>query len=244
MRPGVPPPPIPDRPATALDVGLEYFATLADGSHIDNPRYLREAEEVLAKRQRKLQSKRRGGKNRRRAKLLVAKAHRRIRNKRLDFHHQEARKIVDRHGALGIEGLRIKNIVRRPRPRLDVAQTEAAGQPVYAANGAHAKSGLNKAISDAGWGQFLTILTRKAEEAGVVVVVVNPAGTSQVCSGCGRTVPKTLSDRWHTCPYEDCGLALQRDHNSARDILNRAGLADPLRGYPVAVAPAAESHRL
>jgi putative transposase len=239
MRPGVPPPPIPDRPATALDVGLEYFATLADGSHIDNPRYLREAEEVLAKRQRKLQSKRRGGKNRRRAKLLVAKAHRRIRNKRLDFHHQEARKIVDRHGALGIEGLRIKNIVRRPRPRLDVAQTEAAGQPVYAANGAHAKSGLNKAISDAGWGQFLTILTRKAEEAGVVVVVVNPAGTSQVCSGCGRTVPKTLSDRWHTCPYEDCGLALQRDHNSARDILNRAGLA-----RAVASAPAAESHRL
>jgi len=59
----------------------------------------------------------------------------------------------------------------------------------------------------------------------VVVVVVNPAGTLQVCSGCGRSVPKTLSDRWHTCPHEDCGLSLQRDHNSAREILNRAGLA-------------------
>ena len=85
--------------------------------------------------------------------------------------------------------------------------------------------GLAKSISDAGWAQFITILTTKAEEAGLVVVVVNPAGTSQVCSGCGRMVPKTLSDRWHTCPYEDCGLSLQRDHNSARALLNRKGFA-------------------
>jgi len=207
----VPQPDVPNRPATAIDVGLEYFATLADGSHIDNPRYLREAEEIVARRQRRLQTKKRGSKNRRRAKLLVAKAHRRIRNKRQNFHHQEARTLVDRHGALAIEGLHIKNMVRNPC--------------------------LAKSISDAGWNQFLTILTTKAEEAGLVVVVVNPAGTSQVCSGCGRAVPKTLSDRWHTCPYEDCGLSLQRDHNSARALLNRAGLA-----RAVAFAPAAESH--
>ena len=98
---------------------------------------------------------------------------------------------------------------------------------------------LAKSIADAGWNQFVTILTTKAEEAGLVVVVVNPAGTSQVCSGCRRPVPKTLSDRWHTCPYADCGLSLQRDHNSAREILNRAGLA-----RAVAIAPVAESHRL
>src|SRR5919199_4603334 len=206
----VPPPQPPERPATAIDVGLEHFATLADGSHIDNPRFLREAEEALARRQRRLQTKRRGSKNRRRARLRVAKAHRRIRNKRLDFHHQEARKIVDRHGAIAVEGLRVANMVRNPH--------------------------LSKSIADAGWNQFLTILAHKAEEAGVVIVVVDPAGTSQVCSGCGRSVPKTLSDRWHTCPYEDCGLSLQRDHNSARELLNRAGLA-----RAVAVAPAAES---
>src|SRR2546421_8863613 len=110
----VPQPDVPNRPATAIDVGLEYFATLADGSHIDNPRYLREAEEIVARRQRTLQTKKRGSKNRRRAKMLVAKAHRRIRSKRQNFHHQEARKIVDTHGALAIEGLRIKNMVRNP----------------------------------------------------------------------------------------------------------------------------------
>jgi transposase len=91
-------------------------------------------------------------------------------------------------------------------------------------------------FSDAGWNPFLTILAHKAEEAGVVVVVVNPAGTSQVCSRCGRSVPKELSDRWHICPYEECGLSLQRDHNSARAILHRAGLA-----RAVAYVPAAES---
>jgi putative transposase len=210
----VPQPEAPDRPATAIDVGLEYFATLADGSHIDNPRYFREAEEVLARRQRSRDRKKRGSKNRRRANLLVAKAHRRIRNKRLNFHHEKARKIVNRYGALAVEGLRVKNMVHNPH--------------------------LSKSIADAGWSQFLTILTTKAEEAGLVVVVVNPAGTSQVCSGCGRLVPKTLSDRWHTCPYEDCGLSLQRDHNSACELLNRSGLGDPLRGYPVACVPAAE----
>jgi putative transposase len=209
----VPRPATPQRPATGIDVGLEYFATLADGSHIANPRYLREAEEALGRRQRRLQTKRHGSKNRRRAKILVAKAHRRIRNKRANFHHQEARKIVDAHGAIAIEGLRVGNMVRNPH--------------------------LAKSISDAGWNQFLTILTIKAEEAGLVVVVVNPAGTSQVCSGCGRSVPKTLSERWHTCPYEDCGLCVQRDHNSAREILHRAGLA-----RAVAVVPAAESQVL
>jgi putative transposase len=194
-------------------VGLEYFATLADGGHTDNPRYFREAEDLLGRRQRRRDRKKRGSKNRRRANLLVAKAHRHIRNKRLDFHHQQARKIVDRHGAIAVEGLRINNMVRN--------------------------HSLAKSISDAGWNQFVTILTTKAEEAGLVVVVVNPAGTSQVCSGCRRPVPKTLSDRCHTCPYEECGLSLQRDHNSAREILNRAGLA-----RAVASAPAAESHRL
>jgi putative transposase len=148
----VPQPVPPNRPATALDVGLEYFATLTDGSHIANPRYLREAEEAPGRRQRRLQTKRRGSRNRRRAKVLVARAHRRIRNKRLDFHHQEARKIAARHGANAVGGLRIKNMVRNPQ--------------------------LAKSISDAGWNQFLTILTIKAEEAGLVVVVVNPAGTS------------------------------------------------------------------
>jgi putative transposase len=120
---------------------------------------------------------------------------------------------VSGHGAIAVESLRVANMVRNPS--------------------------LAKSISNAGWNQFLAILSAKAEEAGLLVMVVNPAGTSQECSGCRRSVPKVLSVRWHTCPYEDCGLSLGRDHSSARAILNRAGLA-----RAVASAPAAESHGL
>jgi putative transposase len=208
----------PDRPAVGIDVGLEHFATLSTGEHIPNPRHFRHAAELLARRQQALARKKRGSRNRRRAKLLVARAHRKVRDRRRDFHHKTARQIVRSHGAIAVEGLRVANMVRHPA--------------------------LAKSISDVGWNQFLTILSAKAEEAGLLVVVVHPAGTSQLCSGCGRAVPKDLSVRWHTCPYGDCGLSLHRDHNAALTILSRAGLADPLRGYPVAVAPAAESHRL
>jgi putative transposase len=76
---------------------------------------------------------------------------------------------------------------------------------------------LAKSISDAGWGGFLSILTFKAASAGKRVQAVNPAFTSQACSGCGVIVQKGLSVRWHTCP--DCDTSLHRDHNAALNIL-------------------------
>ncbi|MEB3278057.1 MAG: transposase [Lyngbya sp.] len=65
-------------------------------------------------------------------------------------------------------------------------------------------------------GQFLQILSIKAERAGLLAIAVNPNGTSQDCSGCGTKVPKTLKDRLHACP--ECGLTLDRDHNAAINI--------------------------
>ncbi len=81
---------------------------------------------------------------------------------------------------------------------------------------------LAKSISDAGWAVFLTILSFKAACAGRSLIAVNPAFTSQICSGCGVVVQKGLSVRWHECP--ECGMSLHRDHNAARNI-ERAGQA-------------------
>lgn len=89
-------------------------------------------------------------------------------------------------------------------------------------------SHLSKSINDAAWGQFVSILSSKAAEAGVIVVAVDPSGTSQTCSRRGAKAPKTLADRWHMCAA--CGLSIQRDHNAARNILNRAGLARYVAG--------------
>jgi putative transposase len=123
----------------------------------------------------------------------LAKAHQRIARQRRDFHHQQARKLVEAYDVIYHEDLQVANMVKNHH--------------------------LAKSISDAGWRQFLTILAFKAASAGKRVQAVNPAFTSQRCSGpaCGALVAKGLSIRWHTCP--DCGTSLHRDHNAARNIL-------------------------
>jgi len=78
----------------------------------------------------------------------------------------------------------------------------------------------NSLLNDAGWGSFLSILTIKAENAGLLVFAVNPSGTSQDCSSCGVKVPKKLHERWHNCP--NCKCSLDRDHNAAKNIKNKA----------------------
>ena len=84
---------------------------------------------------------------------------------------------------------------------------------------------LAKSIADAGWSGFLTILSAKAAWAGRRVIAVNPAYTSQTCSGCGVVVKKGLSVRWHACP--ECGTSLHRDHNAAK---NRERLGQSRQG--------------
>jgi putative transposase len=178
---------------TAIDLGLESFATFSDGAMIRNPRCYREAEAYLRRCQRRVARRKKGSHRRRKAVVLLAKAHQHIRQQRRDFHHKEARKLVQQYDMIYHEDLRVANMVRNHH--------------------------LAKSISDAGWSTFLTILTFKAASAGKRVQAVNPAFTSQRCSGpaCGALVYKGLSTRWHTCP--DCGTSLHRDHNAARNIL-------------------------
>jgi len=78
---------------------------------------------------------------------------------------------------------------------------------------------LAKSVSDAGWGRFVGMIAYKAESAGGRLIQVNPRGTTQMCSRCGETVSKDLSQRTHRCPY--CGLVMDRDHNAALNILTR-----------------------
>lgn len=82
-----------------------------------------------------------------------------------------------------------------------------------------AKSRLAKSVNDTGWGQFISILSVKAENAGLKVVAINPNGTSQECSSCGQKVKKPLSQRLHNCP--SCLTTLCRDLNAAINIKNR-----------------------
>nr|HET6901881.1 transposase [Ktedonobacteraceae bacterium] len=195
--------------AIGIDLGLLHFATLSDGSTIENPRYYRKAEKKLAKQQQALSRKKRGSHRRRKAVKLVAKSHHKVRNQRQDFLHKESRTLVNAYGTIVFEELQPAILSRRPKPKQGENGT-------YLPNGAAAKGGLNKSIIDAGWGMFQQFCTYKAENAGRRVLFVNPKYTSQVCSGCGTVKKKALSERWHSC---ECGTELDRDHNAALNIL-------------------------
>jgi len=195
--------------AVGIDLGLLHFATLSTGETIENPRYFRKGEKKLQALQQSLARKKRGSHRRQKAVQKVAKAHRKVRNQRADFLHKASRMLVNQYGVIVFEELQPANMSRRAKPKQDENGT-------YLPNGASAKSGLNKSIQDAGWGQFVGYCTYKAENAGRTVVQVNPRYTSQVCSGCGTIRKKTLEERWHRC---ECGTELDRDHNAAINIL-------------------------
>jgi putative transposase len=184
---------------TGIDLGLEAFSTLSDGTRIFHPGWYRKAERSLKMAQRQVARRKKGSSRRKRAVTLLAKAHLKVKRQRADFHHKVALQLLQTHDTVYHEDLQTANMVRNHH--------------------------LAKSISDAGWSQFLTILSFKAACASRRVIAVDPAYTSQTCSGCGVTLTKGLSVRWHSCP--ECGTSLHRDHNAARNI-ERAGQA--LRG--------------
>jgi putative transposase len=167
-------------------------------------------EHALNYHQQALLRKKRRSKRRRKAAQQIGKAHRHLRNQRKDFHHKQARKLVNHYQTIVFEKLQPANMSKRPKPKQD----EATGH--YLPNGASAKAGLNKSILDAGWGQFQQMCVSKAESAGSHILFVSPKYTSQMCSGCGTIQKKELDERWHSC---SCGTELDRDHNAAINIL-------------------------
>jgi putative transposase len=192
-----------------IDLGVSHFAALSDGTFIENPRHYRRAQKKLENLQQALSRKKRGSHCREKARKAVAKTHRKIANQRRDFHHKQSKQLVQEHQTIVFEELEITNVSKRAKPKQDE-------NGIYLPNGAAAKSGLNKSILDAGWGQFQQIVTHKAACAGRTVLKVNPRYTSQVCSQCGTVRKKDLSERWHSC---ECGAELDRDTNAAINIL-------------------------
>ena len=199
-----------------IDLGVMRFATLSTGEQIENPRHYRRGLKRLKILSQIKDWRKQGSQRRKRAAIALAKAHRKVRNQRKNFHHQLSRRLVNEYSLIAMEKLQISNMTQAPEPKPD-----PDNEGHYLPNGATAKAGLNQSILDAGWGQFQQFCTYKAEEAGRRVVLVDPYNTSQLCSGCGRLVPKELAQRWHSCPYPDCRTELDRDHNSAITILFR-----------------------
>ena len=171
----VPTDPLPATGAQAgVDVGsgdVRHALRRYRRSTIRGGRVRRPAVEVA---QRRLAARQRGSNNRVARRETVAARHRKIANRRKDFHHKQARELVARYDLLVVEDLKIANMLRRAKPKPDPDNPDT-----FLPNGARAKSGLNRSISDAGWGQFVSILRAKAEEAGRTWIEIDPRHTSR-----------------------------------------------------------------
>jgi putative transposase len=178
----------------ALDMGLENFATDQNGQVIENPNFFRKDEKKLAKIQRKMDKHAKGTPERAKARKAVAHCYEHIAWRRDNFCHQESRKIINKYQIICTEDLSIKKM----------SESEVTER--------------NKSIHDVAWGKFLDMLSAKAVEAGRAHIKINPAYTSQDCSGCNQNrqeMPTKI--RIYKCPK--CGLVLHRDINAARNIL-------------------------
>ncbi|QSJ16216.1 transposase [Nostoc sp. UHCC 0702] len=175
-----------------IDVGLIDFIVTSDNERIAAPKFLRKAERQLKSAQRRVCRRKKGSNRREKAIKKLGIQHKKVADTRKDFHFKTAKKILSEYDVVVVEKLNIKEL---------------------------AKTRLAKSINDAGWGQFVTILSSKAENAGLKLIAVNPNGTSQECSGCGHQVRKPLSQRMHNCP--SCHASLCRDLNAAVNIKNR-----------------------
>ena len=207
---------------TGIDVGLKEFLTTSQNEVVAIPRYYRKAQKRLkviqkrvSRRKKALASKPGGslqvsiaasGNRRLKAIKQLSKQHKKIADKRKDFHYKTANSLLKKYDVIAHEDLNVKGLARTNKA---------------------------KSIHDAGWSNFLSILANKEASfageaspanvapanAGLLVIAVSAYNTSQNCSACGVKVPKELSERWHSCA---CGCELDRDHNAAINIKNRA----------------------
>jgi putative transposase len=176
-----------------IDVGIENYAALSDGTFIQNPRFYECGQAELRRAQRRVARRKNKKSNRRRkAVVLLQKVHARITNRRMDFLHKQTTMLVQKYGTIVVENLNVKGL---------------------------AKGILSKQVHDASWSTFFQFLSYKAEDAGRKVIGVDARYTSQTCPNCGNKKKKSLSERKHKC--EKCGYTTHRDTAAAQVILGR-----------------------
>lgn len=183
--------------AVGIDLGIQKFIVDSDGNRVEHPKNVEKAEERLAKEQRDLSRKEKGSNNYEKQRKKVAKLHKRVKNRRMDFLHKLSNAYVDNYDKIVLEDLNISSMVQGEMN--------------------------SKNTLDSSWRTFIELLMYKAENAGTEVILVDPKDTSKECSQCGVKTDKNLWQREHSCP--SCGYTTDRDYNAAKNILGK-GLAE------------------
>ena len=187
-------PVVPDS-VVGIDLGLSSFIATSEGETLALPQFTKDHARQLRRANRRLARRKKGSSGWKAAKASVRKVHRRVAGEREKFIQSTSKRLVAQYDGIVLEDLNVKGLARGM---------------------------LAKSVHNAAWSKFVHCLSYKAENAGKTVEFVNPAYTSQACSGCGSIYHKTLTERVHNCP--DCGLVLDRDVNAAVNILHKSNL--------------------
>ncbi len=199
--------------AVGIDAGITSLVTLSTGEKVANPKHERRDRVRLARAQRELSRKAKGSANREKARRRVTKVHARIADRRRDFLHKLSTRLVRENQTVVIEDLTVRHLLKNGK--------------------------LARAISDASWTEFRSMLEYKCAWYGRELVVIDRwFPSSKPCGACGTVAAKMpLNVREWTCA---CGTVHDRDVNAARNIL-AAGLAASACGH--GVRPQRESSR-
>jgi putative transposase len=203
--------------AIGVDLGVAQAMTTSTGEVLTVPGMTRAEIRRLARLQRSMARKRKGSKNRSKARKRLAGLQARIARRRRDAIHKATTYLAKNHGRVVVEDLRVKSMTASAKGTL-----EAPGVNVKA------KAGLNQAVLNVAFGEIRRQLEYKCRWYGSELVAVNPAFTSQRCSACGDTEAGNRTSQAVFCCL-NCGHAENADHNAAKNILE-AGIGLPAVG--------------
>jgi putative transposase len=199
--------PIKEKTAVGIDFGVKTFLTLSDGTSFANNHFFKTAKRTLRLEQRKLSRRYKKGakeqsKSYQKQRLLVAKLHEKITNKRHDYLHKISTSIIKKYDTICLEDLNIAGMLKNNK--------------------------LSLAIAETSWNEFEIMLKYKAEWYGKNLLYIGRfEPSSKLCSKCG-TINKELQlkDREWTC--ENCGTTHDRDANAAKNIKTMGLRTQPL----------------
>ena len=188
-------PVINDTNPVGIDVGLETFAVLSDGTKITKPNFRKRTEKSIARWQKRVARRKKGSERRQIAKNKMNKHYQIANNQTNDYLHKITDKLINSgYTSFAVEKLNIQNMVKNNR--------------------------FSKSINYASWNKFVQILSYKAESAGMKVITVDAKNTSKECSNCGNIQDMLLSIREYNC--NKCGMRKDRDINASINILHKA----------------------
>lgn len=181
--------------SVGVDLGIKTLAVLSDGREFENQKLLRSKLRKLKRLNRELSRRQEGSGRWSCTRQKLARLHRHIANRRLDYQHKMTTEIASTYQVIGVEDLNVAGMLRN-----------------------HC---LALSIADAGFGEIGRQLGYKAEWYGGVLVEIDRFfPSSKLCRFCGCiNSDLTLADRIWTC---DCGAVLDRDRNAALNIERQA----------------------